>query len=412
VSKEIIVRVGVVLIFLGLTLEQADAHRRRRIEPRALSGPTHLWTKRMKGAISGLSLSRSGKQILVTTHPDGDIPGSAKHSLLSLLSTQGRLIWEQPARFPIKDFAISARAELIVLATYDDQLIGVDSRGRRIWTATGSCKPFVIEETKRVLCYHDDDSESQVAFDVLNWEGQKVGSFPIQGDIVAFKLSEDQKMLVIGLTGGEIVAFGPDLQPLWRKKLDGEVIDLGVSNLISAVSENPTPLVSPLPKISSDRFKVAALVRVDRRAQKIEFFSESGQSLGDLTPSFSAEQLEISKSGDLAFYYGNNASGQWIGGAHVQDSAELWRQGEPLYSRYSGSINLSLGLVWTGVERTVEEPVRRESRVVVFDEMGKKVWDLGLPKDDTSYIFSHRITMVPNWFVVGTDDARLSVYKF
>jgi hypothetical protein len=348
----------------------------------------------------------------VTTHPDGDIPGSAKHSLLSLLSTQGRLIWEQPARFPIKDFAISARAELIVLATYDDQLIGVDSRGRRIWTATGSCKPFVIEETKRVLCYHDDDSESQVAFDVLNWEGQKVGSFPIQGDIVAFKLSEDQKMLVIGLTGGEIVAFGPDLQPLWRKKLDGEVIDLGVSNLISAVSENPTPLVSPLPKISSDRFKVAALVRVDRRAQKIEFFSESGQSLGDLTPSFSAEQLEISKSGDLAFYYGNNASGQWIGGAHVQDSAELWRQGEPLYSRYSGSINLSLGLVWTGVERTVEEPVRRESRVVVFDEMGKKVWDLGLPKDDTSYIFSHRITMVPNWFVVGTDDARLSVYKF
>ena len=75
-------------------------------------------------------------------------------------------------------------------------------------------------------------------------------------------------------------------------------------------------------------------------------------------------------------------------------------------------MNVSPGLVWVGFELAAEKPVHRDSRVFVFDQSGKKVYNLDLPKDDTAYLFSHKITMAPNWFVVGTDDAQLSVYRF
>ncbi len=369
----------------------------------------------MKGAISSLVLARNGKQILVATHPDGDIPGSSKHPLLSLWSTQGKLIWEQRVKFPIKDVAISAGGDLIVLATHLDELIGMDSRGRRIWTTEGVCKPYVIQEPPRVVCYHDDDAGPRVAFDILDWAGKKVGQFPIQGDVVAFKFSEDQKNLAIALTGGEIVVFGADFQPVWRKKIDGEVIDLAVAG-----AEGTNRLAPSATPSSTPAFQVAALVRTGPKSEKIAFFGDKGQSMGQVSPTFPVEQLESSTRGDRVFYYGNSTAGQWVGSTSLSVLKEVWKQGESTFSRYSGSINLSSGLVWVGIEhsaeqsgdQSVEQSMTRESRVMVYDEAGKRVWDLGLPKDDAAYIFSHRITMVPNWFVVGTDDAKLSVYQF
>ena len=360
----------------------------------------------MKGAISNLALSRSGKQILVATYADSDIPGSAKHALLSLWSTQGKLLWEQKADAPIKDIAISPDGQLIVLSTYLDDLIGMDARGRKIWNTAGLCKPYVLQEPKRVICYHDDDAGPDVAFDVLDWDGKKIGGFPIQKDIVAFKFSDDQKSLAIALNGGEVILFDSELKPAWRRKLDGEVVDLAVagseqSNLISTAS--PSPI---------SRFRVAVLVRADRKTQQVEFLGDQGQSLGHVIPSFPVEQLESSPDGQIAFYYGNSFAGQWVAGASFPELKEIWKQGEPSSSRYSGSINLSPGLIWAGVEHRSEKPIQRESRVFIFDLNGNKVHDLDLPKDDTAYLFSHRIAMVPNWFVVGTDDAKLSVYQF
>ncbi len=421
-SKAINASLGFVLIFSLVISDQAEARRSRsrskrrpsavQNEKKPTSGPSLQWTKRMKGAISNLALSRSGKQILVATFADSDIPGSAKHALLSLWSTQGKLLWEQKANAPIKDIAISPDGQLIVLSTYLDELIGIDARGRRIWNTTGLCKPYVLQEPKRVICYHDDDAGPDVAFDVLDWDGKKVGGFPIQKDIVAFKFSDDQKSLAIALNSGEVVLFDSELKPVWRRKLDGEIVDLAVagseqSNLIPPASSSPTPSPS-----SISRFRVAALVRTDRKTQQVEFLDDQGQTLGHVTPSFPVEQLESSPDGQIALYYGNSATGQWIAGASFSSLKEVWKQGEPSSSRYSGSINLSPGLIWAGVEHRSEKPIQRESRVFIFDLNGNKVHDLDLPKDDTAYLFSHRIAMVPNWFVVGTDDAKLSVYQF
>ena len=415
-SKAINATLGFVLVFSLVTSEQAEARRRHlplkrrpsavQTEKTPTAGPALQWTKRMKGAISNLALSRSGKQILVATFSDADIPGSAKHALLSLWSTQGKLLWEQKANAPIKDISISPDGQLMVLSTYLDELIGMDARGRRIWNTTGLCKPYVLQEPKRVVCYHDDDAGPDVAFDLLDWDGKKVGSFPIQKDIVAFKFSDDQKGLAIALSGGEVILFDLELKPVWRRKLDGEVVDLAVagleqSNLPSSASPTPVP-----------GFRVAALVRTPKKTEQVEFLGDQGQTLGQVTPSFPVEQVESSHDGQSVYYYGNSAAGQWIAGASLSSLKELWKQGEPSGSRYSGSINLSPGLIWAGVEHTSANPIQRDSRVFVFDLNGKKVHDLDLPADDTAYLFSHRIAMVPNWFVVGTDDAKLSIYQF
>jgi hypothetical protein len=369
----------------------------------------------MPGAIVGVKLSQNGEQILVVTLPDHDIPGSLNQYLMSKLTSRGHRVWRKKLKYPLKDFAISQKGDLIVASNYEDQLIGMDAQGREIWTQQGLCRPEILEESHTILCYHDDDAEPQIAFDVFDWSGKKLTSFPIINDVVSFKLAQNRKNIALGLVGGQLLVLGPDFKTLWSSKVGGEIIDLALSNEPTLSTGWPvTPSASPsvLGQPVHRRFQVVALIQAENKTQRIQFFDSQGGVLGQVTPSFQVGQIEAPVEGDVAYGYGSSGEGQWLGAFVVEGAKELWRQGESARSRYSEEMRLAAGRIWIGVERSTPLPLTRESRILAFDPHGQKVIDLLMEKDPTAYLLTHQVSEANRLAVVGTDDAWLNGYRF
>ena len=66
----------------------------------------------------------------------------------------------------------------------------------------------------------------------------------------------------------------------------------------------------------------------------------------------------------------------------------------------------------SGVLMSFEEnsATDRSSHILAYDYSGSQKWDLPLVSDKGAYIYTHRIATEASVFVVGTDDARVSVF--
>lgn len=357
-----------------------------------------LWTKRMKGAISGLSLSKNGKVILVASSPDPDIAGSAKSYLLTQLDSKGQVNWELKMSSPVKDQDISKDGALAVINTYGNEVKAIDPHGKILWTVEGFCRPQVLNTSQLILCYHDDDSESGVAFDVFDWSGRKVLSFPITPvlkDILVLKISSDEKSVAIALTDGEVLLLDSKFKPVWRKNVEGEVTDLSISSATSA-GEGP---------------KVAVIYqeKAKKSSQLISVFDGQGHLLKNWMPSFHAIQVEFEPTGNHLFYYGNDSQGQNLSQYSLVSGKEVWRRSEKNPADYSTSILVSPQRVVMGFEEMAV--AIKHSHLLAFGQDGLLQWDLRLWKDGEGYLYSHKISGDGSLLVVGTDDGRLDFYQ-
>lgn len=347
------------------------------------------WSKKMTGAISDLSFSKDGKRILVATSPDRDIETSVGEYRLTLLDAKGHEVWRQKMKYPVKDQALSVDGSFVVISNYENQLMGLDHRGRTLWTIETMCRPHIVQEAQRILCYHDDDAEPRVGFDVFDWKGKKVYSYPIQQDILAFKISKNEKNVALALDQGRVVLLDSNYRPVWEKQVKGEVVDVAVS-----ADESPW---------------VAALYQSKGKAKQVKLFDYAGNEVGELQPSFRAFQLEFDLDRKNLFYYGNSSEGQWMSGFSLKEMKEVWRHGTLAASDYSSSITLTPSGVLMGFEEI--NPAFRKSHVVFFDSAGSLKADLLLPSDEGSYLYSHRVAAASPLVVVGTDDASLSLFR-
>jgi hypothetical protein len=84
-----------------------------------------------------------------------------------MLGSQGRLLWQNKMRFPVKELDLSKDGSLSVVGTFGNEILGLNAKGKTLWSVEATCKPIILNESKRVLCYHDDDAEPSVAFGVL-----------------------------------------------------------------------------------------------------------------------------------------------------------------------------------------------------------------------------------------------------
>lgn len=362
-----------------------------------------LWSKKMRGAISGLSISATGNALVVATSPDPDIENSAKHYLLSRWDSAGRLVWEFPVQFPVRDQDLSEDGALLVVSNYENQILGFNSQGKVLWKVEGTCRPHILH-SQRILCYHDDDAEPGIAFDIFDGSGKKLQSFPISGDVLGLKISEDEAHLALALTGGHLLLLQMDSQGMWQKswqkRVDGEVIDLAVS--------------------SGNATQVAALFRDADKKQKIGILNADGNPLGEVVPSFLVTQLEMEASGNFLFYTGTSALGQYVGSAEARSSKESWRRGVAMGSEYSASIALSKGpassnsgnsvWAWFGFEERV--PEGRQSRLIALDQGGQERARLELYSDEESDLYLHKVASRSSLIVVSTDDARISLFSY
>ncbi len=376
----------------------SESRSKSQIERSALNGihsTPSLWFKKMKGAITGLSISKNGQAILIAAAPDPDIEGSTNQHFLLKLNSEGEVVWKFPVKSPTRDQDISKDGSFVVISNYESQLQGIDAKGKTLWTSEGACRPQVLSEAKKILCYYDDDAEPRIGFDVLDWSGKRLFSHTITQDILALKVARDQKSLAIGLSKGKVVLFNSDFQPVWHRKVDGEVIDVSLS--------------------SKENLKVAVLYKNRKKDAEIVVFDHAGARVGSASPSFRPSQIEVSPNGDALFYYGNSPSGQFVASLSLSPISssslrEVWKRGDPLFSDFSSSIHVVNDQVIMGLEKAT--PYGMEGHILSYNFKGELKWDV-IPavSDAGAYIYTHQIASGTGLLVVGMDDATVSAYR-
>ena len=187
-----------------------------------------IWTRKSPGLLTDLNISRDGSTILVATVPDRDsveVGANRSRNYAAIYSGEGKLLAQIEMPAQIKSQTLSADGSLAIIATYDDTIRGYDRSGKQVWQHEGICKPYALTSVHKILCFHDDDSEPELAFEILDWQGNKVGSYPVKLDSLMLKVAEDEKHFLVGLNHGKLLLFNSEFQLVWKKSVEGELTD-------------------------------------------------------------------------------------------------------------------------------------------------------------------------------------------
>lgn len=388
----------------------AGKHRGDRDLPFPMSAERYeadeSWSHETPGFITDLNLARDAGAVLVTTRPDYDKPQSPKRFLVTLWNAKGGEKWQQTLPFQVKAQDVARDASLAVVTHYNNEILAFDGSGKRAWSREGNCRPMVLEAVKRVVCSHDDDAEAGTAFEVFDWGGQSIGARQVKQDLLAIKASADERWLAVGLTRGAVELHdlsvppkGPALEPLWKHTLDGEVLDVAVSN-----GESP---------------RVAVLYHVHRVGQRVAWFNFAGKAIGrPERPSAHVTQIELTPEGGASVLYGNSPRGQNLIFLEAQaDStpesvtawSEKWKVADPRFADYATAMTLASDLILIGFEDFAENT--RSTRLLGFDREGKVRLAIPLETQQGAYLYAQAYAPSRDALIVGTDDARLTSYR-
>ncbi len=380
------------------------------------------WSRGLDGYITELSLSQQGNAILVSTLPDYDHEGGARKNLLRYFDGNGRHRWSEVMPTQVKSQALSRDGSLAIATTHEDQILAFNSKGEKLWTAHATCMPFVIESRKEILCYHDDDAEPLVAFDVFDWNGKLKRSFPIANDILALKISKDEQHVAMALTKGNVLVLGPDYEVEWAGHVTGEVVDLDVSS-------------GPDPRLA------VAYSGGMAKPQKIALTStmKGGKLLSEASPKEQVSQIALSPDAASIFAYGNAGGGQYIGLFQGSPLQEIWHHGVESNSHYTQTLFVSSVALDAQSKSTVSalpnmsskkpsanitqaivgvEQVSagsRQSEVVGLDQTGALLWRLpvssSVDADEGAFLYAQSWAPGVAKLAIATDDRHFGVFQ-
>lgn len=355
-----------------------------------------LWEETFSGPVTDIALAKKSGDVAVATIPDPDVGG--KH-LLTLISKKGKKRFQIQSPFPVKSLDIVEDGSLIVVSNYEGKLLAFDSDGKVVWDAEGGCKPMIINRSKRIVCYHDDDTKPSFAFDLFDFSGKRLARFPIKSDVLSIKASDDERWLGVALAGGRALVFDTtfsmeQLRPEKEQKVGGEILDLSLSN--------------------GDEPRLAVISLDVKRGQTLSVFDAKKSLIAALPLSYHVEQAEIFPAGKLITVYGNSPRGQYIAVHSAQDATLQWQKVESRYADYSLAVQVGEDRIIAGFEQIGEGSSNvksRSSRLVVLDLDGKMRAELPLKTAEGAYIYSFAYAQERSWLAVGTDDKRLQLFE-
>lgn len=364
--------------------------------PHEAVGARLLWSQKAGGAITDLVYSKQGNAIVAATVPDPDVAGSLHSQFVSRWSPKGKLVWRMPVKASTKALAVSDDASLVVVSNYSDQIRGLDARGKERWVFEGMCRPIVLTRLKHVVCYHDDDAEPFVAFDWLNFNGVREFHHPIKQDILALKVSDDERWLALALTQGVVQVFelseqaAPALR--WETQVDGEVSDLDVTAA-----------------------RVAALSLRKDGKQSVRLWDSAGKILGDADVRARMTQVELAETSaegpDRVVTYGNSLQGQHLAVFEVADKGltEQWSRGFVQPAEYNSSVQVYRDHLVVGIEDI--EASGRHSHLLSLNRGGDIRWDIPLWNEEGAYLYARGYSDGVPTLAIGTDDGILRAYR-
>jgi hypothetical protein len=372
-----------------------------------------LWTRKSPGLLTDLNISRDGSTVLVATIPDRDaveIGANRSRNFATIFSSAGKTLAQIEMPAQIKSQTISADGSLSIIATYDDVIRGYNRAGEKVWEHEGICKPIALSSLKKILCFHDDDSDPELAFEVLDWSGNKVGSYSVKLDSLMIKVSQNEKYFVVGLNHGKVLLFDSTFKLVWQKSVDGELTDLAISS-----AESGQPTVAALYNVKKKKRKRGAkLARTGEMSsqQKIDLFPTNGKAPTLLPIHSRLDEVDLSADGQALFGYGNDADGQVIVRISEDKNAKdtlIWKRGDPKPAEYSSQLLSSQEWVWIGFEDM--NSTSRHSHVLGFDGDGGVKTNIIVPSEEGSYLYAYSYADRAHILAVGSDDGRLSLFE-
>jgi outer membrane protein assembly factor BamB len=301
----------------------------------------------------------------------------------------------------VKSLDIAEDGSRVVVDNYDGKLVAYDRTGAVLWTADGGCRPRILNRTKKILCYHDDDPKPSYAYDAYDFDGKRIGRYPTKTDVLAVKVSEDERWFAIGLAGGRVLVFGNPAAGDFRVEKDwhvpGEVLDVSISN-----GDDPT----------------LAVVSMDlKKGETLSIFQARKKAVASMRLSYHVEQVETFPSGKLVAVYGNSPRGQYVAVHSAYDGTLQWQKTEPRYADYSLAIRLGEDKILAGFELTDSSGSRssatksRSTKLVAVDMDGKLRAVLPLQTADGAYLYTFAYSPDRSLLGVGTDDKRVELFE-
>ncbi|MCM2276510.1 MAG: hypothetical protein NDJ89_00345 [Oligoflexia bacterium] len=394
------------VIFTATTPLAASGKSARAPRPaRAIASeapkPRKLWTRKLAGLITDLDVSRDGSAILISSAPNRELAGGSRSYLLQSFDARGRMRWQKEPDSPIKAQAVSADGSLAVLAAYDGRLRAIAPRARayrELWSVEASCRPFLLNAARKILCFNDDDQDPALAFQVFDWEGRKLLSYSVARDALEFALSGDEKSFAVALTGGLVILFDSGFRPLWQGKLGGEISALDVS--------------------SGAQPRVAVLFNEPKSfRQKWLILDPLGDSRGrepePRSPSARLNRLRFEPdSRDSVLGFGVGAEEQFVISASLAPEEralrESWRKTEPRSADCQLLAELTgIGAV-LGSEPLAEGP--RHPGVVFLDGRGRTLGMLPVGGEEGACLYAHSFASDAGMLAMALDDGTFSAF--
>jgi len=344
------------------------------------------WKESFPGPITDIALGETSGTVLAASIPD---PDSGGKYLLTLLNKKGKILFRNESPAPVKGLDIANDGSWMVVNNHSGKLVAYDQTGKELWNVDGACRPIIINRSREIFCYHDDDTKPSFAFDIYNEKGERTSRYPIRLDVLTVKVSADEQWIVLGLTGGKTILLDSKFKLVREFRVKGELLDITVSS-----GTDP---------------RIAVLSMVVTQGQLISVFDVNGKLRGTAKPSVHVEQVEILASGQLILVYGNSPKGQYIAQYSGHDVALTWQKQDSRYADYSLSIQLGVDKILMGFEDT--QTKTRRSKIIVLDLDGRQKADIPLETAEGAYLYSFSYSPESSLLAVGTDDKTLQLYE-
>ncbi|HCM41345.1 MAG: hypothetical protein A2X97_07510 [Bdellovibrionales bacterium GWA1_52_35] len=358
---------------------------------------TEGWSTRLDGFVSDLNISVDGSSILLATVPDSEADApNPQVPLITTFNQAGQKLWSKKTA-PVRAQTLSDDGKLVLTANHGDQLVAMDSLGKELWSVNATCRPLILPGAQKILCYHDEDAESDIAFDIFDLKGKKLLSYPVSSDVLTLKLSRDKQNILLGLTHGEMILIGPDFKTKWKRKLNGEIVDLAVSD-----GKEPTAAV----------LYDQAQKKTVTTQRSLGFFDSSGKLSAEQPLAGKMEKLEFT-SPDSVLLYGNSPGttvlAQYSKVSGKKALTENWNRVAESYASYSSNFFVSEHYAIIGFDDI--ESAERHSHARIFDFNGQLLWDIPLLTRDGSYLYVHDFSESARLLAIGMDDGSVKTFR-
>ncbi len=292
-----------------------------------------VWEKNLTANLSYLSVSEDGSKYLVSTSANKGRPKGVE-AKISVISKDGKLIWSQWSKQPIRGQSISKKGEWVAFSNYEDKTFFYNTKGSKYFERSNLGFPHIFEDLKNVLIFNDDDSEPDVAFTVYDFSGKKVtqskvpsGREPVD---LSYYYDVDQKKsyIALALSG--------------RNQEDDKWI---IKTINDEKISNGTFEGEPVSIALFQKEKLFILYSdpIDPSLQRVRSISVAdGKKLWDIELDKHYEVIRLananSENESFLLLYGNQTRGQSILGLDLTVGKALFERSYPTASIYSSPV--------------------------------------------------------------------------